>query len=111
MTLPLPDLPSPARHAHIFPDLTNHLLISVGQSCDHGCEALFTSDQVVISKMENPLSQATDAHMAYRQHHLNLQPHSVHKPTLCMTTCLHPLTLSNFSMHLFSAQQLSCCSL
>ena len=54
-TIPLPELPSAARHAHVFPDLTNHSLISVGQLCDHGCKALFTVNHMVISKDGKPI--------------------------------------------------------
>ena len=54
-TIPVPDLPLMAGHAHIFPDLTNHSLISVSQLCEHRCEALFTTDHVVISKNSKPI--------------------------------------------------------
>ena len=54
-TILLPDLPAMAGHAHIFPDLMNRSLISVGQLCDHGCKALFISDHMVISKNGQPI--------------------------------------------------------
>jgi hypothetical protein len=47
--LDVPDLPLAARTAHIFPGLTNGSLISIGQLCDHGCIATFTSDAVTIT--------------------------------------------------------------
>jgi hypothetical protein len=46
--LNIPSLPPAARTAHIFPGLSNGSLISIGQLCDHGCTATFTSDTVRI---------------------------------------------------------------
>jgi hypothetical protein len=46
--LNIPSLPPAARTAHIFPGLSNGSLISIGQLCDHGCTATFTSDSVRI---------------------------------------------------------------
>ena len=60
-TLPLPDLPSAARHAHIFSDLTNHSLLLVVQLCDHGCEAIFTTDHMVISKDGKPIIKSNQS--------------------------------------------------
>ena len=51
-TIPLPDLPAMAGHAHVFPNFTYQSLISVSQLCDHGCEALFTADHMVIRKTD-----------------------------------------------------------
>ena len=48
--LDLPNLPSAAQCAHIFPDLANNALISVGVLCDHGCIATFTKEAVIIDK-------------------------------------------------------------
>ncbi|ACI65279.1 predicted protein [Phaeodactylum tricornutum CCAP 1055/1] len=47
--LNIPSLPPAARTAHIFPGLSNGSLISIGQLCDHGCTATFTSDTVRIA--------------------------------------------------------------
>jgi hypothetical protein len=44
----MPQLPLAARQAHIFPDLTNSALISIGQFCDNGNEARFTQHHVTI---------------------------------------------------------------
>ena len=46
--LPIPQLPITAREAHIFPDLDNHSLISIGKLCDSGCIAIFTKTHVYI---------------------------------------------------------------
>jgi hypothetical protein len=46
--LPFHNLPIEARKAHLFPELTNHSLISVGLLCDHGCAATITKDRMDI---------------------------------------------------------------
>ena len=86
-TILLPHLPSTAGHTHIFPNLVSHSLISVGQLCNHGCEALFTADHMVISRMGNLSSQAAEALTDFGHHLLNLLTTSLCKPTLYMTTC------------------------
>jgi hypothetical protein len=49
-TLDLPALPTDARDAHIFPQMSrSHALMSVGKLCDQGCEAIFTKDKVEIT--------------------------------------------------------------
>ena len=47
--LPIPQLPKEARIAHLFPALQDTCLISLGLLCDHGCQAHFSSDTVVIT--------------------------------------------------------------
>ena len=108
-TLPLPDLPSSAGHAHIFPDLTNHLLTPWASYVTMDVKLCLLPTKWSSAKMANPLSWATNTLKAYGQHHYKLQPHSGHKPILCMTNHLHPPKLSNFFMHPFSAQPLPCC--
>jgi hypothetical protein len=44
----LPGLPPAALQAHIFPDLTSGPLLSIGQLCDHGCQATFDKFKVTI---------------------------------------------------------------
>ena len=46
--LPQDTLPIKARHAHIFPDLKNKALLSIGMFCDNGCLALFDDKKVNI---------------------------------------------------------------
>lgn len=46
--LDIPSLPFAARKAHIFPQLKNGSLISIGQFCDHGCTATFDKSSVQI---------------------------------------------------------------
>ena len=46
--LPLKTLPVEARHAHIFHDLKNKALLSIGMFCDNGCLALFYDKKVHI---------------------------------------------------------------
>jgi hypothetical protein len=44
----IPDLPSKACEAHLFPNLA-HALLSIGLLCDHGCTAIFDKQHVKIS--------------------------------------------------------------
>ena len=46
--LHLPNLPTTASEAHIFPTLASGSLISIGQLCDHGCTAHFSATDVTI---------------------------------------------------------------
>jgi hypothetical protein len=48
--LPLPQLPLAARHAHIFLALRNRALLSIGQFCDIGFEAIFTANHVTLRR-------------------------------------------------------------
>lgn len=57
--LALPQLPKPARDAHILPGLTHSSLISIGKLCDAGCTANFDAHKVVIRKENNTLLQGT----------------------------------------------------
>jgi hypothetical protein len=41
-------LPPAARLTHIFPQMANISLLSLGQLCDYGCEATFKHNQVTI---------------------------------------------------------------
>ena len=52
--LPHDTLPVKARQAHIFPDLKNMALLSIGIFCDNGCLALFGDEKVyIIDKIAN----------------------------------------------------------
>ena len=62
--LNIPQLPTQACQAHIFPTLASGSLISIGTLCDHGCVATFTADTVAItlnnlSILQGTRSQAT----------------------------------------------------
>jgi hypothetical protein len=46
--LALPALPSTATHVHIVPDMNDGILLSIGQFCDAGCEAVFTATTITI---------------------------------------------------------------
>ena len=46
----LPPLSDTARLAHVFPNITNHPLLSIGQFCDDGYTATFTATTVQLSK-------------------------------------------------------------
>ena len=48
--LPFDNLPPDALRCHKFPALGGTSLLSVGQLCDHGCEAHFTHDTVTITR-------------------------------------------------------------
>ena len=47
--LPQDTLPVEARNAHIFPDLKNKALLSIGMFCDNGCIAIFDNKKVNIT--------------------------------------------------------------
>ena len=52
--LPQNTLPTEARQAHIFPDLKNKALLSIGMFCDNGCLAIFDDKKVyIINKRTN----------------------------------------------------------
>ena len=43
-----------ARHAHIFPDLKNKALLSIGMFCNNGCTTTFENKKVnIINKKTN----------------------------------------------------------
>jgi hypothetical protein len=46
--LPFPALPTQALEAHVFPDLKNHALLSIGVFCDAGCTVHFTDTSVQV---------------------------------------------------------------
>jgi hypothetical protein len=48
--LPIQELPHAARQAHLFPALSSGALLSIGQLCDHGCQAIFNVSTVEIIK-------------------------------------------------------------
>jgi hypothetical protein len=53
--LPLPHLPPAACLCHIFPQLSSGSLLYIGQLCDHGCEALFTATQLIITLQDKTI--------------------------------------------------------
>jgi len=55
--LDLPNLPVQARTAHIFPELGNTSLLSVGQLCDAQCTATFTDTTVTITHNNKTILQ------------------------------------------------------
>jgi hypothetical protein len=50
LDIPPCGLPPVATARHLFPELTEYSLISVTKFCDHGCEAIFTAEDVRITK-------------------------------------------------------------
>ena len=46
--IPQDTLPIKAWHAHIFPDLKNKGILSIGMFCDNGCLAIFDDKKVHI---------------------------------------------------------------
>jgi hypothetical protein len=46
--LPIQELPHAARQAHLFPALSSGALLSIGQLCVHGCQAIFNASTVEI---------------------------------------------------------------
>jgi hypothetical protein len=59
----LPPLSTIARRAHVFPSMTNNPLLSIGQFCDDGYNATFTSDAVLLSKEGQTFSIGTRNHI------------------------------------------------
>jgi hypothetical protein len=55
--LPIPALPYAARQAHLFPALSSGALLSIGQLCDHGCQAVFNASTVNIMKHHKTILQ------------------------------------------------------
>jgi hypothetical protein len=55
----MPHLPLAARQAHIFPDLSNSALLSIGQFCDNGYEARFNKHNVTIQQNYRIVLQGT----------------------------------------------------
>jgi hypothetical protein len=55
--LPIPALPYAARQAHLFPALSSGALLSIGQLCDHGCQAVFNASTVNIIKNHKTVLQ------------------------------------------------------
>ena len=49
------NLPPSAKTVHVFPSLASGSLLSVGQLCDHGCTATFTSSLATISRNGHPI--------------------------------------------------------
>jgi hypothetical protein len=58
-TLPIPGLPLSACRAHVFPSLQSHSLLSIRQLCDHGCKAVFTHNDVTITRNDLVLLTGT----------------------------------------------------
>ena len=58
----LPFLLPEACKVHIFPCLALGSLISIGQLCDYGCTATFTTTTVVVSLGENQVCSGTRSH-------------------------------------------------
>ncbi len=58
-TLPIEGLPPEATTAHLFPELGDTSLISIGQLCDAGCEAHFTATTVEITFQGKVILQGT----------------------------------------------------
>ena len=59
--LPQNTLPIKARHAHIFPDLKNVALLSIGMFCNNGCLTIFDEKKVhIIDK--NPTKTSCTEH-------------------------------------------------
>jgi hypothetical protein len=55
--LPIPALPYAARQAHLFPALSSGALLSIGQLCGHGCQAVFNASTVNIIKIDKTVLQ------------------------------------------------------
>ena len=73
-TIPLPALPPAATIAHIMPGLANHALVSIGQLCDHGCNALFTPADVQIYRNQRLILHGP-------RDHNGLWRLAIHQPT------------------------------
>ena len=69
----IPALPPNATQAHVFPQMRTAPLLSIGQLCDHGCEAHFDKHQVVITHQQQPLLQGT-RNPTTKLWEINIQP-------------------------------------
>ena len=58
----LPNLPSAAKQAHIFPNISKNLL-SLGQLCDTDCEVKLTKNKIVITRNHQIILQGTRNHL------------------------------------------------
>jgi hypothetical protein len=53
--LDIPELNTAASKAHVFPGMTHHSLLSVGQLCEEGYIVTFKQDKVTICNFENSI--------------------------------------------------------
>ena len=92
----LPPLSTLARRAHVFPSMTNNPLLSIGQFCDDGYNATFTSDAVLLSKQGQtfPISTRNPINGLWT---VNLNPTA--------TTALGPPNMLPFSLPLVNSAQ------
>jgi hypothetical protein len=72
--LPIPALPSAAQMCHLFPALGNISLVSIGQLCDAGCNATFTSTEATISYNNNIILRGYQDSTTNKLWHLCLPP-------------------------------------
>jgi hypothetical protein len=77
--LPIPALPPAARLCHVFPQLTSGSLLSIGQLCDHGCQALFTATHLIITKDNTTILQGNRSN-SFGQWLVHLPPSPILEP-------------------------------
>ena len=55
----LQNIPDTAAKAHVFPDITEHSLLSIGQLCDAGCLATFDATSVNVIHNDTTIRKGT----------------------------------------------------
>jgi hypothetical protein len=58
-SLPFPRLPATALQAHVFPQLQNHALLSIGVLCNAGCSVTFEKHVVRVSYNDETVLEGT----------------------------------------------------
>jgi hypothetical protein len=78
----IPELNAAASKAHIFPGMTHHSLLSVGQLCDEGYIVTFRQDTVTICNSENSKLLSGPCDETTGLWRINLKQTNKHKPDL-----------------------------
>ena len=93
--LDMPLLPSKARKAYIVPALDSTTLISIGQLCDAGCEAIFTASALKVYHQERLVLQGKRSQDT-KLWHLSL-PAKQHSERACHVGNTGPAELVTFT--------------
>jgi hypothetical protein len=78
--LDIPELNAAASKAHVFPGMSHHSLLSVGQLCDEGNIVTFRRDTVTICNSENSKLLSGPRDDTTRLWHINLKSTNKHIP-------------------------------
>jgi hypothetical protein len=78
--LDIPELNAAAYKSHVFPGMTNHYLLSVGQLCDEGYIVTFKQAAVTICDSENSQILSGPRYLNTGLWHINLKQTNNHIP-------------------------------